>query len=198
MIPEGRRNDTLTRKGGYLRRKGLSQAEIEAELLQTNQRKCSPALPDAEVFMIAASVSRYEPGGPDPLETAWNTLQTLGKASGYSGFIGLARTLQLARPGLPVVLPLKRIAELFGVHFTSIQQWRKRAVNAGLLEPVGEYIANRKAGTYRVLLSDLKAARPLTTLTTGLVRDDEYTIVRVDAVPIVRVAAPQDTSFDFR
>jgi len=156
IIPEGRRNDTLTRKGGYLRRRGLGQAEIEAELLQANQLKCSPPLPDAEVSGIAASVAKYPVGSLDPLETAWNAVQALGTASRYSAFIALAQALQAARPGFPVALPLKRIAALFGVHFTSVQQWRKKAVATGLLEPVGQYVAHRKAGTYRVPLVNSK------------------------------------------
>ena len=203
IIPEGRRNDTLTRKGGYLRRSGLSQAEIEAELLQANQRKCSPPLPDAEVSRIAASVARYQVGGPDPLQTAWNAVEALGTASGYSGFLALAQTLQEARPGLPVALPLIRIGALFGVHFTSVQQWRKKAVATGLLKPEGQYIAHRKAGTYRVCQPQLQETKtltmPLTNLTTGLVRDGESPIVRTDGVPIVRIADSRDsaTSFDF-
>ena len=200
IIPEGRRNDTLTRQGGYLRRKGQSQAEIEAELLQANQRRCSPPLPDAEVSRIAASVARYAVGGPDPLETAWDAVQALGTASGYSGFMELAQALQAARPGLPVALPLKRIAALFGVHFTSVQQWRKKAVATGLLEPVGQYVAHRKAGTYRVPLVNSKETQTLTTpLTTGLVRVGESPIVRADGIPIVRVgdSSADATSFDF-
>lgn len=201
IIPAGRRNDTLTRKGGYLRRKGLDLAEIETVLLQDNQRKCSPPLPDAEVSRIAASVARYPVGGPDPLEAAWNVVSALGTVSGYSGFIALAQALQEARPGLPVALPLERIAELFGVHFTSVQQWRKKALSCGDLKQVGQYIAHRKAGTFRVLISDSiqteTLTKPLTTLTTGLVRDHENPIVRTEVLPIVRVQALPDISFDF-
>ena len=167
IIPEGRRNDTLTRKGGYLRRRGLSQAEIEAELLQANQLKCSPPLPDAEVSRIAASVAQYPVGSPDPLETAWNAVQALGTASGYSAFMALAQALQAARPGLPVALPLKRIAALFGVHFTAVQQWRKRAVATGLLLSVGQYIPHRRAGTYRLPLPESEEAKALRNLCTS-------------------------------
>ena len=144
IIPEGHRNDTLTRTGGYLRRRGLSQAEIEVELLQANQRKCRPPLPDTEVSRIAASVARYPVGGPDPLEAAWNAAQAPGTTSGYLRFMALAQALQAARPDLPVALPLVRIAELFGVHFTSVQQWRMRAVAAGLLKLVDQSIAHLK------------------------------------------------------
>jgi hypothetical protein len=202
IVPEGHRNDTLTRKGGWLRRKGKSQAEIETELLQANQLKCRPPLPSEEIAQIAASVARYPVGGPDPLETAWNAVQAVGTVTGYLGFIKLAQALQTARLGLPVALPLERIAALFGVHFTSVQQWRKKAVATRLLEPVGQYIAHRKAGTYRVLISDSKETKTLTKpltkpLTTGLVRVDCDSIVRASEIPIVRVADSQDTATSF-
>ena len=150
IIPEGRRNDTLTRAGGYLRRKGLSQAEIENELLERNARRCRPPLPEAEVRGIAVSVSRYPVGGPDPLETAWQAIQGETYPSNYELFLALARQLQLARPGQPVALPLKRIADLFGRDWTRPRAYRKRAVLAGILHRVGDHIPNRKATTYRV------------------------------------------------
>jgi hypothetical protein len=205
IIAEGRRNDTLTRNGGYLRHNGLSKEEIETELLRANRRRCSPPLSDAEVVQIAASVARYPVGGPDPLQAAWSAIQGSGATSGYAGFMALAEALQKAREGMEVALPLKRIAKLFGVHFTSVQQWRKRAVAAGSLEPVGQYVAHRKAGTYRVPFPASKETKTLTTLTTGLVRDRESpivigyesSIVRAHRVPIVRVADSQDAATSF-
>lgn len=205
-IPEGRRNDKLTSTGGYLRRKGLSQTEIEAALLQDNQRRCNPPLPDAEVSRIAASVARYPVGGPDPLETAWQAVQPLGSASGYETFIRLAVSLQTAREELDVALPLKRIAELFGVAFTTVAYWRKKAVARGIFKPTAQYIAHRKAGCYRV---DLEAAnqpiikskdfvtKPVTTVTTGLVTNPRrLTIVTNDMNSIV-IKTDDASAFDF-
>jgi hypothetical protein len=60
-IPEGQRNATLARLGGNMRRVGMSQAEIAAALLQTNNDRCSPPLSPREVERIAASIARYEP-----------------------------------------------------------------------------------------------------------------------------------------
>jgi hypothetical protein len=75
ILPERCRNDGLTRLAGAMRRKGATSAEIETALLEHNGRRCRPPLSEAEVSKIAASVARYEPGGPDPLETAWQTIQ---------------------------------------------------------------------------------------------------------------------------
>lgn len=57
-IPDGQRNDRLTRIAGAMRRQGADQVAIEAALLNI---KCETPLPDAEIKAIAASVCRYEP-----------------------------------------------------------------------------------------------------------------------------------------
>jgi len=147
-LPKGRRNDGLTRLGGYLRRKGASQTEIENALLDANARRCIPPLPEDEVTRIAASVARYAAGGPDPLEQAWKAVQAAGTPEGYNGFLRLVQALQSARQGREIALPLVRLGKLFGVHYTAVAQWRKKAVATGLLEPAGQYIAHRRAGTY--------------------------------------------------
>jgi hypothetical protein len=60
-IIEGGRNDALASIGGSMRRRGCGPAAIRAALLEENQGRCSPPLPDEEVEGIAESVSRYEP-----------------------------------------------------------------------------------------------------------------------------------------
>lgn len=61
IIPEGRRNSTLTRFAGHLRRCGMDGDEIAAGLTAINAGRCRPPLDAAEVQRIAASVARYEP-----------------------------------------------------------------------------------------------------------------------------------------
>ncbi len=68
-IPHGRRNATLTRMAGAMRRHGMCEAAILAALTVENQR-CQPPLPAREVAAIAASIARYAPCGqrdPDAL-----------------------------------------------------------------------------------------------------------------------------------
>jgi hypothetical protein len=55
------RNVTLTTEAGKLRRYGWSEDEILAGLLQLNQNRCQPPLPESEVERIAKSVARYAP-----------------------------------------------------------------------------------------------------------------------------------------
>jgi hypothetical protein len=63
-IPKGQRNSTLASLAGTMRRRGLTQAAIEAALLQTNRDRCQPPLAEHEVKCIAASVASYPPGAP--------------------------------------------------------------------------------------------------------------------------------------
>ncbi len=60
VIPQGQRDQTLTRMAGALRRQGASAEELLAALSVINQR-CDPPLPDADLRRIAHSVSRYPP-----------------------------------------------------------------------------------------------------------------------------------------
>jgi hypothetical protein len=62
-IHEGRRNSTLARVAGALRRLGIEADDI-ADMLQVfNARRCVPPLAEGEVERIACSVGRYAPTG---------------------------------------------------------------------------------------------------------------------------------------
>ncbi|MDP9488080.1 MAG: primase C-terminal domain-containing protein, partial [Actinomycetota bacterium] len=65
-IPEGQRNNELTRIGGSLRARGLELEGLEAELLAVNAARCSPPLEASEVAIIARSVCRYPAGDATP------------------------------------------------------------------------------------------------------------------------------------
>src|SRR5262245_47240170 len=77
IIADGRRNDTMARMAGALRRKGASVPAILAALDAVNQAQCQPPLPDREIRAIAESIGRYrpvnesEPGDSTAVE-AWN------------------------------------------------------------------------------------------------------------------------------
>ena len=65
-IAEGARNASLTSIAGKLRRSGLDEQSLLANLFQQNEARCSPPLQYEEVCAIAASVARY-PAGPKPM-----------------------------------------------------------------------------------------------------------------------------------
>jgi len=148
ILAEGTRNDGLFRYGCAERRRGASLQELEEMLLQANGRRCSPPLPDLEVLRIAASSATYPVGGPDPLETAWIAVGAGTYSRGYGQFIALPRSLQCARPGLSIALPLQRIGGMMGCDWTQVRRWRRRAVEEGLLIPTGRYVPHRRAARY--------------------------------------------------
>lgn len=61
VIAEGSRNEMLFKIGSSMRGGGSDYDEIEAQLLEVNARRCTPALPVDEVLKIARSVMRYAP-----------------------------------------------------------------------------------------------------------------------------------------
>lgn len=77
-IAEGGRNSHLTSLAGSMRRRGMSQAAIDAALAMENSARCVPPLPEEDVARIAASVSRYQPEEP-------RQAPALKRASGYAG-----------------------------------------------------------------------------------------------------------------
>jgi hypothetical protein len=148
ILIKGKRNDGLTRYAGWLRRKGAELSELEEKLLADNARRCQPPLEETAVCKIAASIARYPAGGPDPLETAWMVVLKETHKRGYGQFIALARSLQLARPGLSIALPLERIGDLMGCDWTQVRRWRKRAVCEGRLRLTERYIPHSRAALY--------------------------------------------------
>ena len=64
-VQEGGRNNVLTSHAGSLRRRGMSDAAIEAALQAENLAKCKPPLDPIEVSTIAASILRYPAASSD-------------------------------------------------------------------------------------------------------------------------------------
>jgi putative DNA primase/helicase len=62
-IGQGKRNDTLARLAGAMRRRGMSESAILAALVEENRTRCDPPLSDSEVAGIAKSIGRYTPAG---------------------------------------------------------------------------------------------------------------------------------------
>jgi hypothetical protein len=161
VLCEGHRNDGLIRLAGAWRRRGASQGELERRLRAENARRCRPALPDSEVIDIAASAARYPVGGPDPLESAWQRVLEETHGVTYQKLLALARHLQIARPGLPIALPLVRISKHMECDWTLVRRYRQRAKSEGLIVEVRGYVKNRMAAQFIVPDPD-KTGVPLT------------------------------------
>ena len=84
-IPDGQRNNTLTRIAGQLRRIGLHTDEIEPTLNVITRRRC-PELPEAEIATIARSIGSkpteaigFAPTGKSAsTESMWNRIVEAG------------------------------------------------------------------------------------------------------------------------
>lgn len=75
-IPEGTRHTTLVSLAGSMRRRGASEAAIQAAL-QAENTKCNPPLSEKDIKAIAGSISRY----PSPEDGQKNyNLTDLGNA----------------------------------------------------------------------------------------------------------------------
>jgi putative DNA primase/helicase len=77
-IGRGRRNSTLASFAGSMRRRGMSEGAILAALLVENGTRCDPPLPDAEVRLIARSVTRYQPTPARNCTSSFDELATRG------------------------------------------------------------------------------------------------------------------------
>ena len=68
VIPEGRRNETLTSIAGAMWRQGMIEEAVTTALLIENTRRCRPPLPEEEVKRIVRSIARYPQGTAVPQE----------------------------------------------------------------------------------------------------------------------------------
>jgi len=64
-IPEGGRNNELTRRAGSLLARGIPAGEALTMLLAWNERHCKPPLPEREVRAIVESIAKREAAKPD-------------------------------------------------------------------------------------------------------------------------------------
>lgn len=131
LIPEGQRNDTLTRLAGSLWADGLTLDELTTRLLAENEARCRPLLPEAEVRAIARSVARYPqaPGGAT-VRIAKSLLKR-GLSPGALVFYGVLQALRQAGQGKP---RQKTLAEVLGVTPRTVRSWAGELAAAGLAE----------------------------------------------------------------
>jgi len=150
ILAEGERNDGLMRYAGALRRRGVGRELLEAKLREANLKRCRPPLADAEVSGIAVKAMRFEAGGPDPLQAAWQRIQGAIYPSLKAKFHALCEELQRGRANMPIVLPVQRIANLMGVSWQMASIYRRQLARDGVIELVETYVPHRRAGKYRV------------------------------------------------
>lgn len=113
FVPEGERNNCLTRIAGFLKAKGLSNDALPVALHAFNLAKCSPPLDSGEVEQIANSIAKYPSnsaamhGGfnladglitlsaqiPPPRTAIWGDIIIAGKYVVLAGPGGVSKTM---------------------------------------------------------------------------------------------------------
>jgi hypothetical protein len=78
-IPDGTRDETLTRIAGRLHDGTRDAAQLEEGLQGVNESRCIPPLPFGQVRKIARSVYRYEPCRPARREPDPDTVEALAR-----------------------------------------------------------------------------------------------------------------------
>lgn len=77
-LPEGARNDNLTRIAGRLHDGTRSLDQLATDLMEINESRCIPPLPEREVLSVAGSIHRKAPAKPSR-EVGPEVLETLDK-----------------------------------------------------------------------------------------------------------------------
>lgn len=81
VIQESGRNNALTSLAGSMRRRGMSEASIEAALQTENTIKCVPPLDPSEVSSIAKSIANYAPQSNNRIQ---ESLHDAGNAARFA------------------------------------------------------------------------------------------------------------------
>jgi hypothetical protein len=149
-IPQGSRDDGLTRIAGRLHDGTRSLDNLTAELLEINAARCEPPLPDSQVLKVARSIHRREPcrsGRPkevDELVEAlsefwhhgrhWHGIAEKSEARFVRALIREGRKVGTAIPtGLRIEKSFRQMAEILGTHRNTITNIVRRGKAAGWL-----------------------------------------------------------------
>ncbi len=168
-IPDGTRDETLTRIAGRLHDGTRDLAQLEDDLQAVNESRCLPPLPPEQVRKIARSVYRYEPCRPARREPNPETVQALGEIerallagehkgqSGKTSYSIAVAALKLARKygtlvedGVRVEVSARQLALAAAVSRRTIANKLKNM--EGILRPDNENVAPGKAGAIVLLL----------------------------------------------
>ena len=142
-IPQGSRDDRLTRIAGRLHDGTRNLEDLTVELLEVNARRCDPPLPSAQVAKIARSIHGREPcraGRPREVEELVGALSDFWQGESWKGLAGKSearfaraliregRLVGSAIPtGLRVEKSFRQMAEILGVHRNTINNLVRRA-----------------------------------------------------------------------
>jgi hypothetical protein len=138
-IPEGTRNETLTRIAGRLHDGTRDPQTLAADLVVINETRCTPPLPSTEVLGIAKSIAQREPCKPT-VEVSQRVLEVvehlafierpikgMGGATGWSIYrAGLELCRRYGREhedGLVLSVDVRTWAQIAGTTHTSVRRF---------------------------------------------------------------------------
>jgi hypothetical protein len=164
LIPQGCRDDQLTRIAGRLHDGTRSIDELAAELLEVNAARCEPPLSEAQVAKIARSIHGREPcraGLPQEVEElldalsgfwhgrAWKGLAEKSEARFARALIREGRKVGTAIPnGLRTEKSFRQMAEILGVHRNTVGNIVRRGKAAGWLRQDNAGRSGVEAGAF--------------------------------------------------
>lgn len=90
--------------------------------------------------------------GPGILEAALEAIAGEIYTSNMERFYAFCAALQRLRGPLPVALPVERIGNLLGCHWSTVAMYRRQAVVAGWLQHAGKAVPHVRAATFSVKL----------------------------------------------
>jgi Bifunctional DNA primase/polymerase, N-terminal/Primase C terminal 1 (PriCT-1) len=168
-IPEGSRDETLTRIAGRLHDGTRDVMQLEDDLQAVNETRCIPPLPLGQIRKIARSVYRYEPCRParhEPDPEILEALATIERAllareykgqSGKTDYSIVVAALKLARDhgtlvedGVRVEVSARQLALAAAVSRRTIANKVKNM--GGILRPDNKNVEPGKAGAIVLLL----------------------------------------------
>jgi hypothetical protein len=146
-IPEGTRDETLTRIAGRLHDGSRALADLGARLQAVNEARCTPPLPQAQVWKIARSIHERPPCSPGPDQKALEALVDIEAAFWRSEWRGIGGKSErdvmvaliklagqhgrLVEDGVQVSVSIRELALLAAISKRSAIRVVKRLVEAG-------------------------------------------------------------------
>jgi DNA-binding transcriptional ArsR family regulator len=142
-IPEGTRNETLTRIAGRLHDGTRDPETLATDLVVINETRCTPPLGEDEVVGIAKSIARREPCKPtvevsprvlevvEHLASIERPIKGMGGATGWSIYragLELCRRYGREHPeGLALSVDVRTWAQMAGTTHTSVRRFIGRS-----------------------------------------------------------------------
>jgi hypothetical protein len=163
-IPQGTRDDQLTRIAGRLHDGTRDFDALAADLMEINAGRCEPPLSDAQVLKIARSIHGLEPcrpGRPKEVDEligvlsgywhsqTWKKLAKKSEARFARALIREGRKFGKRVPtGLRVEKSFRQMAEILGVHRNTVSNLVSRAKETGWLRQDNADRRGEKPGAF--------------------------------------------------